>query len=223
MKRIRGRRARRGGKVVIGRPDAGVTGVPGLAAVDALAGKLGLAGALDAAVGPVKQRDRGLAAGELLVAVAVCQLTGGDHLVSLDRLRDDAAGQRLMEIKTPAASTAAGLAMRFTTENLAGIETAVGQVNAAVLGLVGQVRRSALLRSVTVDIDTTDTEVYRSRKRGVAYNYRGQRCGRSHIAHWAERGVPLAADLTDGRIDGRSTVKKLLRRRWLPCPRVWPR
>jgi hypothetical protein len=204
--------------VVIGRPDAGLTGVSGLVAVDALAGKLALAGTLDAAVGPVKQRDRGLSAGELLVAVAACQLTGGDHLVSLDRLRNDAAGQRLVEIKTPAASTAAGLAMRFTTENFAGVETAVGQVNAAVLGLVGQVRRSALLRSVTVDIDTTDTEVYGSRKRGVAYNYQGQRCGRSHIAHWAELGVPLAADLTDGRTDGRSTVKKLLRRALATLP-----
>lgn len=47
MKTIRGRRARRGGKVVVGRPDAGLTGVSGLAAVDALAGKLGLAGTLD--------------------------------------------------------------------------------------------------------------------------------------------------------------------------------
>ncbi|MWA07348.1 hypothetical protein F8568_044895 [Actinomadura sp. LD22] len=204
---------------MVGRPDAGLTGVSGLAAVDALAGKLGLAGTLDAAVGPVKQRDRGLSAGELLVAVASCQLAGGDHLVSLDRLRGDAAGQRLMRIDAPAASTAAGLALRFTTGHFAGIETAVGQVNTAVLGLVGRVRRSALLRSVTVDIDT---EVYGSRKRGVAYNYQGQRCGRSHIAHWAELGVPLAAELTDGRTDGRSTATKLLRRA-LAALRVQPR
>jgi hypothetical protein len=203
---------------VIGRPDVGLTGVSGLAAVDALAGKLALAGTLDAVVGPFKQRDRGLSAGELLVAVAACQLAGGDHLVSLDRLRADAAGQRLMQIKTPAASTAAGLAMRLAAENVAGVETAIGQVNARVLGLVGQVRRSALLRSVTVDIDTTDTEVYGSGKRGVAYNYQGQRCGRSHIAHWAELGVPLAADLTDGRTDGRSRVTGLLRRALATLP-----
>jgi hypothetical protein len=203
---------------MIGRPDAGLTGVSGLAAVDALVGRLGLAGALDAAVGEFKQRDRGLSAGELLVAVASCQLAGGDHLVSLDRLRDDAAGQRLRQIKTPAASTAAGLARRFTTDDFAGIGTAIGQVNAAVLGLVGQVRRSALLRSVTIDIDTTDTEVYGSRKRGVAYNYQGQRCGRSHIAYWAELGVPLAADLTCGKTDGRARVKAVLRRALATLP-----
>lgn len=85
-------------------------------------------------------------------------------------------------------------------------------------GPARQVRRSALLRSVTVDIDTTDTEVYGPRKRGVAYNYQGQRCGRSHIAHWAELAVPLAADLTDGRSGGRSTVATILRRALAALP-----
>lgn len=212
MKRISGRGRRREGKVTVGRPDGALTGVSGLAAVDRLVAKLALAETLDASVGAVKRRDRGLSGGELLVALAACQLAGGDHLVSLDRLRCDTAGQDLMAIKTPAASTAAGLAKRFTTAHLAGLETAIGRVNARVLDLVPQVRRSALLKSVTVDIDTTDTEVYGPRKRGVAYNYQGQRCGRSHIAYWAELGVPLAAELTDGRADGRSTVTAIVRR-----------
>ena len=30
---------------------------------------------------------------------------------------------------------------------------------------------------VTIDIDATDVEVYGSKKRGVAYNYQGQRAG----------------------------------------------
>jgi hypothetical protein len=213
-----GLRGRRRPRVVIGEPEASLTGVSGLVAVDELVGKLALTQTLDEAIGAFKQRERGLSAGELLVAVASCQLAGGDHLVSLDRLRADAAGQRLMSLKTPPASTAAGLAKRFTSDRLAGIETAIGQVNTRVLGLVGQVRRSALLKCVTVDIDTTDTEVYGPRKRGVAYNYQGQRSGRSHIAHWAELGVPLAADLTDGRVDGRSRVKAILRRALAALP-----
>lgn len=44
------------------------------------------------------------------------------------------------------------------------------------------------------------------------HNYQGQRCGRSHIADWAELGVPLAADLTCGKTDGRARVKAVLRR-----------
>ena len=40
----------------------------GLAAVTGLCDRLGVIGALDAAVGPVKQRDRGFGAGQLLTA-----------------------------------------------------------------------------------------------------------------------------------------------------------
>jgi hypothetical protein len=39
-----------------------------------LVDRLGLIEALDAAVGPIKQRDRGFGAGELLVGVAAAQL-----------------------------------------------------------------------------------------------------------------------------------------------------
>ena len=45
---------------------ASLTANAGLAAVTELCGRLGVVGALDAAVGPVKQRDRGFGAGELL-------------------------------------------------------------------------------------------------------------------------------------------------------------
>ena len=34
-----------------------------------------------------------------------------------------------------------------------------------------------------------------SKKRGVAYNYQGQRCGRPHVASWAEMTTVLGADL----------------------------
>ena len=45
-----------------------------------------------------------------------------------------------------------------------------------------------------------DVEVYCRRKRGVAYNHRGQRVGRSHVAAWAEAESVLAA--APGRRDG---------------------
>ena len=49
-----------------GAPDRSLTANAGLAAVTELCGRLGVIEALDAAVGPVKQRDRGFGAGELL-------------------------------------------------------------------------------------------------------------------------------------------------------------
>lgn len=78
--------------------------------------------------------------------MASCQLTGGDFLVSLDRRRADVAGQVLDPVPTPAATTAAGIARRFPGKHLAGIETAIGQINTRMLALVGQVRRSSLLK-----------------------------------------------------------------------------
>ena len=40
---------------------------------------------------------------------------------------------------------------------------------------------------MTTDLDD---EVYGRRKQGVAYNYCGQRCGRPHLASWAEADSP---------------------------------
>jgi hypothetical protein len=66
--RIRaGRRKRRQARV--GVPDSALTPNAGLAAVSELCDRLDVIGALDAAVGPVKQRDRGYGAGELLAGL----------------------------------------------------------------------------------------------------------------------------------------------------------
>jgi hypothetical protein len=71
---------------------------------------------------------------------------------------------------------------------------------------------------VTIDLDTTDVEVYGSKKRGVAYNHQGQRVGRPHVATWAETEVALAADLGDGTDDPRATAPDLLRRALASLP-----
>src|ERR1035438_3524586 len=55
-------------------------------------------------------------------------------------------------------------------------------------------------------------EVYGRKKRGVAYNYQGQRAGRPHVAAWAETEIVLAADLGSGTDDPRASAPDLLRR-----------
>jgi hypothetical protein len=57
----------------IGAPDPALTPNAGLAAVTELCGRLGVIGALDTAVGPVKQRERGFGAGELLTGIAAAR------------------------------------------------------------------------------------------------------------------------------------------------------
>ena len=119
MNRVRGSGQARQ-RVRIGAPDPSLTPVAGLAAVTELVDRLGLVEELDTGIGPVKQRDRGLTAGQFLVALACCQLTGGDYLVSLDRCRADRVAQVLGPVATPPSTTAATLAKRIDADRRAG-------------------------------------------------------------------------------------------------------
>ncbi len=208
----RSRKRARARRVRIGAPDARLTPVAGVEAVRELDAVLGITRELDAAIGPVKVRDRGLSGGQLLVALASCQLAGGDHLVSLDRRREDRAGQELEPVPTPPSTTAAGIARRFTEVAVAGIETGIAAVNTKMVSMVSRVRASSLLRSVTIDGDTTDVEVYGRTKERAVHAYTGALTLRPHLAVWAETGVPVAADLTGGTDDARSSCVDLLSR-----------
>ena len=200
------------GSVVVGAADARLTGHAGVAVVAELDRVLGIASALDAAVGSIKVRRRGVSAGELVLSMAGAQMTGADFLVGMDHRRADIAGQQLEPVPTPASTTTAQLAKRFTPTHLAGIENGIGVVNTRVLGLVAPARRDRLLAAATIDGDTTDVEVYGPKKQDAVYNYQGQRAYRPHIAFWAEAGVSVAADLMKADEDPRPVAAQLLDR-----------
>jgi hypothetical protein len=206
--------------VGIGAPDSGLTAVSGMVAVTELVDRLNMIRLLDAAIGPIKVRDRGHSGGQLLVGLAAAQLAGEDFLVGLDRQRDDVAGQVLAPVPRLSSTTAAGLARRFTDGQWRAVETGIGDVHTAMLAALGPQRVAALCETVTIDLDTTDVEVYGPKKRGVAYNYQGQRCGRPHVATWAQTATALAADLMAGDEDPRGHAADLLRRALaaLPAP-----
>jgi len=208
---IRGRsRGRRG--VQVGAPDGSLTPAAGLLAVSEVVARLGVIEALDAGIGPIKARRRGLSAGELLVALSCAQMTGEDFLVGLDRRRADTAGEVLGPVPTPASTTAAGLARRIDGQRRVGIEAGIAAVTARVVGLLPAARRVSLMSAPTLDIDATEVEVYGRAKVGVAFNYRGQRAARPHLATWAEAGIVLAADLGSGREDPRTGAPGLIAR-----------
>ncbi len=173
-----------------GAPDAALTPNAGMAAISELCDRLDVTGALDAAVGPVKQRDRGFGAGELLTGIAAAQLAGEDYLTGLDRQRADAAGQQITPVPGLASTTAAGLARRLTPVQWRAVESGLAVVTGRMLALLPAERAAALAGGpVTIDLDTTDVEVYGRKKRGVAYNHQGQRVGRPHVAAWAEAEI----------------------------------
>src|ERR1017187_5299128 len=184
-----------------------------MAAVSELCDRLGVIEALDAAVGPVKQRDRGFGPGELLTGIASAQLAGEDFLAGLDRQRADAAGQQLTPVPGLSSTTAAGVARRIPAGQWRSGETGLAAVTPRVPGALPAARAAALAEGpVTIDLDATDVEVYGRKKRGVAYNHQGQRVGRPHVATWAETETVLGADLGDGTDDPRATAPELLRR-----------
>ena len=205
-------------RVRVGAPDPSLTAVSGMVAVTKLVDRLNVIKLLDAAIGPIKARDRGFTGGQVLVGMAAAQLAGEDFLVGLDRQRADTAGQLLAPVAGLSSTTAAGLARRFTDGQWQAVETGIGDIGSAMLAALPAQRAAALCDQVTIDLDTTDVEVYGRHKRGVAYNYQGQRCGRPHVATWAETATALAADLMAGDVDPRRHAAQLLRRALAALP-----
>src|SRR4051812_7293409 len=194
-----------------------------MAAVSELVERLDVIGRLDAVIGPIKQRRRGHTGGQLLVGMAAAPLAGGGFLVGVGRQRADVAGQRLAPVPGLAATTAAGLARRLSDTQWTAVETGLGDVHAAALvtlAALAPARAAGLCESVTIDLDTTDVEVYGRHKRGVAFNHQGQRVGRPHVATWADTARVRAAALLAGNEDPRRDAPALLRRSLaaLPAP-----
>ncbi len=202
----------------MGAPDQSLTSVSGMAAVTELVERLGVISALDAAVGPIKQRNRGFGAGEVLVGLASAQVAGEDFLVGLDRQRADVAGQVITPVPGLSSTTAAGLARRFTDPQWTAVETGVARVTQRMLERVPAARQARLCAAATIDLDASDVEVFGRKKRGVAFNHQGQRVGRAHVASWAEVETVLAAELLSGNDDPRASAAELFHRALAALP-----
>ncbi len=213
MKKLRRRErsAKRGARPVgVGAPDWTLTGMAGLAAVDELIGRLGIVEVLGRGIGPIKQRDRGLSGGQLLVGMATAQLVGQDCPDGMDRVRADGGSAWLTQAPVPPSRTAARLAGRFGPAQLTGIETALSELYTRWLRAVpAQVRAPLVLRDPTIDLDASDIEVYGPTKQGVGGTMRAPvRPGPP--GSWARAELPLAADLIAGNTDVRPDAGGLL-------------
>jgi hypothetical protein len=206
--------------VTLGAPDPTLTPRAGLCLVAEVDRVLGVAATLDCHIGQLKARRRGLSAGELVLSMAETMLAGGDFMCDLDFQREDVAGAPLRAVpQIPAATTFIGCAKRFEETVFQAIEKAIGELVGRGVAMLSAARRQQLTATrPTIDLDPTDVEVYGVKKEGVAFNYKGQRCGRPHPAVWAEAGVVLAADLGSGTSDPRPQAPALIARATAALP-----
>jgi hypothetical protein len=91
--------------------------------------------------------------------MAIAQLAGEGFLVGLDRYRAG-AGVELHD------RGGAGPLVRWGQWRA--VETGIGDIHAAMLAALPAARAAALCDEVTIDLDTTDVEVYGRQKRGMA-------------------------------------------------------
>ena len=181
--------------------------------------RLGVIGALDAAVGPIKQRDRGFGPGELLCGIAAAQLAGEDFLAGLDRQRADrrdSSWHRCRALRPrprpgagpadhPGAVAGGGTGLAAVTERMLALLPARaggGADRRAGHDRPGHHRRGGL-------------RPQEARRRLQPPGAAGRPAARGDLG---ETEIVLAADLGDGTDDPRVTAPDLLRRALPPCP-----
>ena len=91
-----------------GDDDPSLTAHAGLALVGELVARIGLVEGIDARLGHLKARRRGLSPGQFVVSMAESVLAGGSHLSDVERLRADEAGASLRAVASPPAPSTAG-------------------------------------------------------------------------------------------------------------------
>lgn len=193
--------ARGPGRIEFRADDPSLTPYAGLAISGELVRSLRLVELIDAelsAVGrvtPVKQRRRALSPGGHVVALAECQLIGGDCFEDVERVRADRAGALLRAVaEFPSAPTARQLAYRYRPAHIRAIERAQARAGNALDLLLDREARE----EVTLDLDGTDTVVYGRRKQGSGRNRHGNLGYTSFAVTWAERGRALTSELKGG-------------------------
>ena len=188
------------GRIEFRADDPSLTPYAGLAVSGELCRRLRLVELIDAElaaarVAPVKQRRRGLSAGEFAVAIAECQLAGAACFDDVQDVRADRAGASLRAVAgTPSAPTARQLACRFKPGHIRAIERGVARAGNELDRRLGRDPGEDL----TFDLDATETKVFGRRKRGAGRSRHGHLAYNSYVVTWAERGRALTSELKGG-------------------------
>lgn len=205
------------GRIVFRADDPTLTPFAGLVISGELVRGLGLIERADAELATVrraaavKQRARGLSAGQLAVAIAEAQIAGAECFEDIEDLRADEAGRALRAVAgTPSAPTARQLAYRFRRSHIQALERAQADAGAQLDEKLDRDPSDA----VTLDLDGSESVVYGYRKQGAARSRHGHLAYNSFVVCWAQRGRALTSELASGnraRITARESLSMLRR------------
>jgi len=191
-----------------GDDDPSLTAHAGLALTGELVARIGLIEGIDARLGHLKSRRRGLSLGEFVVSMAESVLAGGSYLCDIERLRADEAGASLRAVANPPApSTAGQLFGRFALPDCWKLERASAEAANRLdeaLGLTPGV--------ITLDADSTTCETFGAKKKGTGWSHAGVRGYQPFVVSWSERRRFLAADLLAANNNPVAVSPRLLRR-----------
>ncbi|MCA1681418.1 MAG: transposase, partial [Actinobacteria bacterium] len=189
------------GRIVVAADDRSLTPYAGLAVSGELARHLGLVElingelAVERRARAVKTRRRGCSPGELVVALAECQLVGGACCDHREDVRADRAGGRLRAVAQIASAPAAlQNAKRFGRCHCQRVERAMARAGERLDRALHRDRAEAL----TIDLDATHVTVYGRRKQGAGRSRHATISYAPHVATWAQRGRALTAELVGG-------------------------
>ena len=193
--------ARRLGRIEVRADDRSLTRHGGLVVIGDLAEKLDLVAVIDGELGrerratPVKVRRRGASPGELVMALAECQLVGGTFFDHLADQRADTAGAELRAVPdVPSPPAALQNAKRFRRVHCQRVERAMATAGERLDGMLGREPGEP----VTIDLDATQITVYGRGKDGAARCRTGQMSYAPHVAFWSQRGRALTSELVGG-------------------------
>ncbi len=191
-----------------GDDDPSLTAHAGLALVGELVARIGLVEGIDARLGHLKARRRGLSPGQFVVSMAESVLAGGSHLSDVEALRADGAGASLRAVANPPApSTAGQLFSRFKITDCWKLERASAEAANGLDKALG-----LKPGTITLDADSTTCQTFGAKKKGTGWSHNGVRGYQPFVISWSERRRFLAADLLAANNNPVASSPRLLRR-----------
>jgi hypothetical protein len=178
-------------------------------------------------LGSLKERDRGLAAAELVESFLLLLAAGGEHLADFEALRHDEVLAKLLGYHFPAPSTAWDFLMRFDDFSLAEPQNFVGAfipLESALLTQLALVNRNLVRRTAAQRAEVTtatldlDAKIIASHKQQAKATYLGYSGYQPLTILWAELELLVGDEFRDGNVPAGHQITRLYHqaRRRLP-------